>query len=416
MRTLSFIFACCVCLCTSRAQQNEIYDDRIASLQVVAGDDWLSLPVVRLGGNSPKDVINISFDDLTHTYHRYTYRIEHCGADWSTSDALFPSDYIAGFSEGNTIDRSEESVNTNVLYTHYELKIPNEKCRLKMSGNYRLTVYDENDGDTPMFSACFMVVEPLAAVCLSVSTNTDIDINKAHQQVSMQVDYNGISVTNPGAQIKTVVMQNFRWDDARKNTTPQYIMAKGLRWQHNRDLIFEAGNEYRKYEILDVSHPTMGIDFIRWDGQHYHVFPFADEPRPNYVYDEDADGAFYIRNSDNIENDRTSEYVLVHYTLKCPRRTDGDVYINGVWTGNRFIPKYKMEYDDAEKCYKAVIMQKQGYYSYQYLLVDSNGRARNLPSEGNFYQTENKYQALVYYRGTGERADRLVGYQQVQIR
>ena len=143
----------------------------------------------------------------------------------------------------------------------------------------------------------------------------------------MQADYHGINVTNPATQIKTVVMQNFRWDNARINTQPQYIMAKGLRWQHNRDLIFEAGNEYHKYEILDVSHPTMGIDFIRWDGRNYHVYPFADEPRPNYVYDEDADGAFYIRNSDNVENNRTSEYVFVHYILKCPKRYDGDVYI-----------------------------------------------------------------------------------------
>ena len=38
---------------------------------------------------------------------------------------------------------------------------------------------------------------------------------------------------------------------------------------------------------------------------------------------------------------------------------------------------------------------------------------RNLPSEGNFFQTENRYQAMVYYKGTGERTWRLVGYQQV---
>lgn len=416
MKTFYTLFILLSLALTARAQRNEIHDSRIASLQVVAGDNWLSLPVVKLNGYTPNDIINISFDDLTHTYHRYTYTIEHCDADWAASESLFPSDYISGFYDGNTIDYSEESVNTNTLYTHYKLTIPNEQCRIKMSGNYKLTVYDENEGNKPMFTACFMVVEPAASISLEVSSNTDIDINKSHQQVSMQADWTGISVTNPDTQIKTVVMQNYRWDNARINVKPQYIMPKGLRWQHNRDLIFEAGNEFRKYEILDVTHPTMGIDFIRWDGRQYHVFPFADEPRTNYVYDEDANGAFYIRNSDNIENDRTCEYVIVHYTLKCPKQTDGDIYINGVWTNNRFIPQYKMEYDEAELCYKAAIMQKQGYYSYQYLLVGNNGRARMLPSEGNFYQTENKYQALVYYRGTGERTDRLVGYSQVAVK
>lgn len=400
----------------SYAQNNEIYDKGIASLQVVAGQNWMSLPIIRLGSHSPNDRINISFDDLTHTYHRYTYKIEHCEADWTVSDQIFASDFINGFQEGNTIENSMESINTNVLYTHYKLTIPNEDCSLKMSGNYKLTVFDENDDNRPMFTACFMVLENAMGVQLDVTTNTDIDINKQHQQVSMQVNYGSVNVTDPSTQIKTVVMQNRRWDNARINPKPQYTMADGLRWEHNSDLIFQAGNEYHKYEILDVSHPTMGIDRIDWDGENYQVYPYACVPRPNYVYDEDANGAFYIRNSDNIENDIASEYVFVNYTLQVPERVDGDVYVNGAWTNDQLTPEYRMEYDDMNRCYTARILQKQGYYSYQFVMVSRDGVSRVVPSDGCFYQTENKYQALVYYRGTGERTDRLVGYQQVQIK
>ena len=398
------------------AQRNEIYDRGIASLQVVAGQQWLSLPIIKLGSHGPNKRINISFDDLTHTYHRYVYRIEHCEADWTVSDQLFSSDYIEGFQDGNTIDDIVESINTNTLYTHYSLQIPNEQCSLKMSGNYKLTVYDENDGNRPMFTACFMVIEPAMGVALDVTTNTDIDINKAHQQVSMQVNYGGINVTDPMSQIKTVIMQNRRWDNAKVNPRPQYIMPDGLKWEHNRDLIFQAGNEYHKYEILDVDHPSMGIDRIVWDGNDYQVYPYVCTPRPNYLYDEDANGAFYIRNSDNIENDISSEYVYVHYTLKTPQRFAGDIYVNGAWTNDQFTPEYLMTYDEINKCYTATIRQKQGYYSYQYVMVDDNGVSQAVPSEGSFYQTENKYQALVYYRGRGERTDRLVGYQEVQFK
>ena len=400
----------------SYAQNNEIYDKGIASLQVVAGQNWMSLPIIRLGSHSPNDRINISFDDLTHTYHRYTYKIEHCEADWTVSDQIFASDFINGFQEGNTIENSMESINTNVLYTHYKLTIPNEDCSLKMSGNYKLTVFDENDDNRPMFTACFMVLENAMGVQLDVTTNTDIDINKQHQQVSMQVNYGSVNVTDPSTQIKTVVMQNRRWDNARINPKPQYTMADCLRWEHNSDLIFQAGNEYHKYEILDVSHPTMGIDRIDWDGENYQVYPYACVPRPNYVYDEDANGAFYIRNSDNIENDIASEYVFVNYTLQVPERVDGDVYVNGAWTNDQLTPEYRMEYDDMNRCYTARILQKQGYYSYQFVMVGRDGVSRVVTSDGCFYQTENKYQALVYYRGTGERTDRLVGYQQVQIK
>lgn len=398
------------------AQRNEIYDRGIASLQVVADQQWLSLPIIKLGSHGPNERINISFDDLTHTYHRYVYRIEHCEADWTVSDQLFSSDYIEGFQDGNTIDDIVESINTNTLYTHYSLQIPNEQCSLKMSGNYKLTVYDENDGDRPMFTACFMVIEPAMGVALDVTTNTDIDINKAHQQVSMHVNYGGINVTDPMSQIKTVIMQNRRWDNAKVNPRPQYIMPDGLKWEHNRDLIFQAGNEYHKYEILDVDHPSMGIDRIVWDGNDYQVYPYVCTPRPNYLYDEDANGAFYIRNSDNIENDISSEYVYVHYTLKTPQRFAGDIYVNGAWTNDQFTPEYLMTYDEINKCYTATIRQKQGYYSYQYVMVDDNGVSQAVPSEGSFYQTENKYQALVYYRGRGERTDRLVGYQEVQFK
>lgn len=412
----TLIVAYAIFATNASAQKHEIFDKNIATLQVVAGKDWLSPPVVRLNSSMPDDRINIDFDDLTHSYRRFTYKIEHCEADWKTSQQVFESDFIDGFYDGNTIDDYEESINTNTHYTHYSLTIPNEKCRLKMSGNYKLTVYDENNDEQPVLTACFMVVEPLMNIGMNVTTNTDIDFSRSHQQINMQVNYGSLRVTDPMSQIKTIVMQNGRYDNAKINAKPQIIMADGLRWEHNRELIFSAGNEYHKYEILDVGHPTMGIDKIEWDGQRYHVYPFTCEPRPNYIYDEDANGSFYIRNSDNIENETASEYVIVHYTLKCPQPVNGEVYINGTWTNNRFTPEYKMTYDAINKCYRAAIMQKQGYYSYQFVLMGNDGKTKSMPTEGDYYQTENKYQALVYYRGPGERTDRLVSYRQIQLK
>ena len=75
-----------------------------------------------------------------------------------------------------------------------------------------------------------------------------------------------------------------------------------------------------------------------------------------------------------------------------------------------------MQYDQANAEYQATILQKQGYYSYRFITVDNNGMTGIPPTEGNFYQTENRYQAYVYYKGTGERTWRLVGYRQVEFR
>ena len=402
------VFTTIVC-----AQKNEIYDPNISTLQVVAGDRWLSMPVIRLNQD---EVINIGFDDLTHEYRRFTYTIEHCDADWTVSEGLFPSDFIEGFAEGNTIDDKEESVNTNMLYTHYALSIPNDRCRIRMGGNYRVTVYDENNDHQKIFVAHFMVLDPRMGVMMEVSSNTDIDINKSHQQVAMKLSYGSVTVTEPHEQIKSVVLQNGRWNTAVVNTPAQYIMPNGLQWLHSKELIFEAGNEYHKFEMLDPDHPSMGVDVIRWDGTDYHVYPFACEPQNNYVYDEDANGAFYIRNSDNYENDRSSEYMLVHYLLKTDRIKDGNIYIDGRWTNEQLTPDYQMTYNEESGYYEAVIQQKLGYYNYHFIVVHDDGTIRQLPSDGNFYQTENKYQCLIYYRGKQDRTDILVGFQEVQYR
>lgn len=388
----------------THAQCNEILRDGIASLQVMAGDNWLAMPVTQLGG----EPINIAFDDLTHEHRRYAYRLDHCEADWTKSDGLFDSDYCEGFADGVTIDDSEQSINTNVLYTHYSLQIPNQQSRIKMSGNYRLTVYDDNDGGT-VLTACFMVVEPLMSLSLNATRNTDIDNNAAHQQVAMRLDYGQARVTAPDREIKTVVLQNGRWDNARRDPQPQFRTAGGMEWSHNRALIFDGGNEYRKFEILDTDHPTLGIENTGWDGTQYYAEVWTDLPRPNYVYDEDANGAFYIRNSDNRENDRLSEYVDVRFRLKAPKQP-GPVYLNGVWTNDRFDPIHELHYNDTTQNYEATVMLKQGYYSYQYLWLDTDGNTHNVSSEGNFAQTENQYQALAYYRPNGARADRLVAY------
>lgn len=402
------VFTTIVC-----AQKNEIYDPNISTLQVVAGDRWLSIPVIRLNQD---EVINIGFDDLTHEYRRFTYTIEHCDADWTVSEGLFPSDFIEGFVEGNTIDDKEESVNTNMLYTHYALSIPNDRCRIRMGGNYRVTVYDENNDHQKIFVAHFMVLDPRMGVMMEVSSNTDIDINKSHQQVAMKLSYGSVTVTEPHEQIKSVVLQNGRWNTAVVNTPAQYIMPNGLQWLHSKELIFEAGNEYHKFEMLDPDHPSMGVDVIRWDGTDYHVYPFACEPQNNYVYDEDANGAFYIRNSDNYENDRSSEYMLVHYLLKTDRIKDGNIYIDGRWTNEQLTPDYQMTYNEESGYYEAVIQQKLGYYNYHFIVVHDDGTIRQLPTDGNFYQTENKYQCLIYYRGKQDRTDILVGFQEVQYR
>ena len=411
IKLLLAVAASCIGMVAS-AQRDVVLSKNIASLQVTAGNNWLSMPIINISDDTP---INICFDDLTHDYHRYAYRLQHCEADWSPSEGIFDTDYCDGFADGDIIDSYAKSVNTNTIYTHYSLSIPNDRCRLKMSGNYRLAIYDDNDKDTILY-AHFMVVDPAVKIAAEVSSNTDIDANATHQQVSGSVDFSGLRTSNPAKEITTIVMQNGVWSTARYNPKPQTVLTNKMIFSHNRELIFDGGNEYRKFEILDVERPSMGVESMYWDGANYCADLWTDEPRRNYIYDEDANGHFYIRNSDNVENDITSDYVNVRFTLSIPRQTT-PIYINGVWTDIMDKHGIKMEYNNAANRYEAHAMLKQGYYSYRYVTTSLDGSTvLPLPSEGNFHQTENEYQILVYYRPFGQRADQLVGYKNIKTR
>ena len=76
-----FIITTLVAVSTSWAQRHEILSPRIATLQVVVNDNWQSLPVMKLHSS---DRLHIDFDDLTHEYSRYAYRLEQ--AVWTLSE------------------------------------------------------------------------------------------------------------------------------------------------------------------------------------------------------------------------------------------------------------------------------------------------------------------------------------------
>lgn len=382
----------------------------VKSLQVILNDDFEALPVLQLKGH---DVLHISFDELSHNYRRFTYHVEPCNPDWTPTEGLFDADWLEGIND-QPIDEYDNSINTSVLYTHYAFDFPNDQTNVRISGNYRLHIVDdETQEDAAVIE--FRVLEPITNVGLGVTTNTDIDLNDRYQQLKMTVKLNGLRVTRLDEQLQTFVMQNGREDNMKVNVKPNYITNQSLQWEHNRQLIFDAGNEYHKFEVLDPRHISMGLADVMWDKETntWHAVPSPCEQRKSYLYDEDTDGAFLLRNSDNYDAERTSEYVYIHYFLKPLREyDDAHIVVNGRWATEP-LDNYIMQYDKTEQVYKLTVMQKLGYYNYQFLLMDFDGTTHTLPEEGSFFETENKYQAFVYYKDTAERSWRLVGFQEI---
>ena len=399
----------------AHAQSNKVYHPMIHTLQTVVNDDWLLDDVITLGTD---DWVSISFDHFSHDYHRFIYRIVHCNADWTPS-GLFEVDYMDGFNN-QPIEDYENSLNTTMLYTHYRLDLPNDDIQFKVSGNYRVEIYlDEEssaDTDKPVAVACFRIVEPRMALTASVTGNTDIDTYDRHQQVSFAVSYNPSEVADPTTEIKPYVYQNGRTDNYVSALKPTHLATGRVEYTHNTQLIFPGGNEYRRFEVINMHYATQGVDKITYFEPYFHAALIPDVQRRHYSFDADHDGRYLVRYNLADDADIEADYLFVHFRLDMPRRTGGKLYLTGDFTYNDFTPTYEAVYNEAERAYEATVMLKQGAYDFMYLWVpEDSGVGHTAPAEGNFYEAENEYQVYIYHRPFGGRYDRLVAAQQVKF-
>lgn len=392
----------------SYAQLNSVYEDNVKSLRVLKNGEWDLPAVINLNDD---DFVEISFDDLKHEYVRYRYEIRHCNADWTFSDIL-ESEYLDGFNS-NIIEEYEQSMTPKVEYNRYHINIPNENTKLLIAGNYCVQIFEDENDD--LIAQCyFSVIEPHVIITAEMSGNTDIDTYKSHQQIDLTINHQHFNIRNPHTDLKVVVCQNHRWDNSVTKIRPTYIKHNKLVYTHNKDLIFEGGNEFRRFEIIDEYVPHMNVDKMEYHNPYYHATLYTDEQRINYIYDEDQNGKYFVRNSNDIDNELESEYILTHFKLNSPQIPGGDIYINGDLTNNNFDKNYKMTYDPVNHCYESTLLLKQGAYNYQYLYVPyGSKRGYTYAIEGDFHQTENNYTIYVYHRSFGERYDKLIGFLEI---
>ena len=396
------------------AQQTKILLKDIRTVQVKMAGNSHAIPMLRLGTS---EQFEISFDQMSNEYHRYVYRIVHLDADFKQTEDIFENDWAESSADWNIIDDYTSSTNTVTNYTHYSLPFPNPNLRPRLSGNYRLEIrLDDHDTLIPAIDIYFYVLDQQSIVGLTGTTNTDVDWNGSHQQIRMIVDTRQLIVSNPKEEIHTVVLQNHRWDNAARNPQPDYINGTKLEWKHQRDLLFDAGNEYRRFEMLSTHYPCMGIEKLWWTGTEYQANLFTASPRSNYLYNEDRNGEMVNRTQDNDDPESQSEYIWVNFSLLSPQIPNAEIYVSGDWTYDRFLPENRLTYDEQSKAYLGSIFLKTGFYSYQYLVVPSfSTKGITGPIEGNFFQTENEYSALVYYHRRGDRYWQLVGFSEISF-
>ena len=135
----------------------------------------------------------------------------------------------------------------------------------------------------------------------------------------------------------------------------------------------------------------------------------------NFVIYPDINGNFYIDCETCWNSDIESEYVDVKFKLNYGEKISyGSVYLIGNFTNWNINENFKLDYDQISNSYTKTIKIKQGYYNYQYLLLDNytNTSSSNI-FEGTHYQTTNDYYIYVYFKKPESRYTRLVGYKKI---
>jgi hypothetical protein len=353
----------------------------------------------------------IEFDDLFGNEANYYYEIVHCNYDWTPSE-LSENEFVQGFAS-QRIQEYTNSFNTLQMYSHYVLSFPNKFTRFLVSGNYLIRVL--NESREVVFSRKFILYEDLVSVPLQVRRARNLSMIDYKQDLDFSIKSNNIIFQNPLKNVKVLLMQNGRLDNAIANVKPQYTIGNELIYKYDVETQFWGGNEFRYFENKDIRAAASNVMYVdsNSDGGTYnsHLYPAEARGQQPYTYAPDINGRFLVKNIGATNNDVEADYAWVYFTLSAPSLYGKkNVYINGMFNNYALGDENRMDYNESKGIYEKAIMIKQGFTNYQFVVADPDGTTDPAHAvDGNFYQTENDYFVLVYYREGNARYDRAIG-------
>lgn len=412
MKTLKVVFIALTIFITNNlfAQiTDRIYANNIKTVRLYNSGNQLSLPVIKLNSN---DLLELHFDDLDADVKYYYYTYVLCNSDWTPAN-LGQFDYIKGFTQ-TRINSNRFSSIAHTRYTHYQAALPDASMYPTKSGNYILKVFLNGDTSQLVFTKRFMVVDNKATIAARVTQPFAPELFQTHQKLQFTIDVKALQSFNAAQQIKVVVLQNYRWDNAMMDLKPTFIRGTSLEYNSENTAVFPAGKEWRWLDLRDFhlqSDRVLSADYKKFSTDIF-LRPDAPLAAQKYVYYRDLNGMSSIEAIRGINPFYEGDYATVYFSFVPPNGeayTKNDIYLFGQLTDYNFTDSLKMIFNPESKKYETHLFMKQGYYDYTYMSVDKNKPGVYSELDGNYYETENLYTILVYYKPFIGRSDELIG-------
>ena len=380
-KSVTFIILLISSLLKGQVLKDTVAFEYLKTVQIAPVGAPLDFPAYELG---VKNGLEFSFDDMAYEWNNYAYKIYHCTKEWEKSDLLI-NQYLDGF-DGNYLNDFAISVGTFVPYTHYSLRIPNANARPRISGNYVLEVYQNDDPNDLIIRRRFIIYEDLVMPSVQVLRAADLTNFSTQQMVNAKVALAGYPVQDFFQDLDLSILQNRRWDNALNRLKPTFINDGMLEYNFLGEYAFEGGVEFHSFDTKRLNQVGMGVKVSRLD-TCWSVYLEEKKNRSISVYSfqNDINGRRLIQRADVGNPDLAGDYCWVDFFLESPE-LEVPVYVYGQLSNWKLDPEFELTYDYNKQAYTGKVLLKQGYYNYIFAHPNENGGVSSALTEGTHWQ------------------------------
>ena len=391
-----------------------VYAANIRSVRLHTYGDQEAMAIYKLNS---ADRVELHFDDMESRVKSYYYSYQLCDYKWRPVN-LSPFDFIKGFTQQRITGYRFSSI-AYTRYIHYQAILPEANSLPTRSGNYLIKVFLDGDTSKLVFTKALLVLDSKASVSAQVVQPFTPDRYNTHQHIKFTVNIDGVNTSNASQQIKVVVLQNNRWDNAQGNVLPTFIRNNSIEYSNENSFVFAGGKEWRWLDLRSFRLLSERVDSANSKRTDIYVKPDIDRSGQRYVYYADLDGGYIVTTYESINPYWQGDYANVHFKYITPNQApypDKDLYLIGQLTGYQLNENSKMNFNAEKGLYENTQYLKQGYYSYGYMLVNKDDALKRTEPDGNYWETENNYTVLVYYKSFMDQSDQLIGVAKINTR